>query len=181
MRSDSHSGSCSCSGISCASPPDIVPTPSWGTRSIGAAGSQWPDLRGTISCNSFHEKEGPMQARRLAVSALALTAVLAFPGVSTGETFRVKASGDSPTNFSWMPGLPPHHQGQQDPVAQSDRRHAPRCRGTPTTGAKSRRSHRASRPPSGSRTAAGICTVARARVTRPSPTVSARACAERST
>lgn len=44
-----------------------------------------------------------MSARRLAVSALALTAVVAFPGVSTGETFRVRAQGSSPTDFSWMP------------------------------------------------------------------------------
>ena len=44
-----------------------------------------------------------MKSRRTAVLVLALTAVLAFPGASTGATFRVKASGDSPTNFAWMP------------------------------------------------------------------------------
>ena len=44
-----------------------------------------------------------MPARRLAVSALALIAVVAFPGTSTGETFRVRAAGSTPTDFSWMP------------------------------------------------------------------------------
>ena len=44
-----------------------------------------------------------MKARRLAVSALALTAVVAFPGVSSGETFRVKAAGSTTSGFSWMP------------------------------------------------------------------------------
>lgn len=44
-----------------------------------------------------------MTPRRIATTALAITALLAFPGTSAGDTFRVKAAGDSPTTFKWMP------------------------------------------------------------------------------
>ena len=44
-----------------------------------------------------------MKPRRMTAVALAVTAVLAFPGTSAGDTFRVKAAGDSPTTFKWMP------------------------------------------------------------------------------
>lgn len=44
-----------------------------------------------------------MRPRRTATAALAIAALLAFPGTSSGDTFRVKAAGDSPTTFKWMP------------------------------------------------------------------------------
>jgi plastocyanin len=44
-----------------------------------------------------------MKPRRIAPAAIAITALLAFPGTSSGDTFRVKATGDSPTTFEWMP------------------------------------------------------------------------------
>ena len=44
-----------------------------------------------------------MKPRRMAAAALAVIAVLAFPGTSAGDTFRVKAIGDSPTTYEWMP------------------------------------------------------------------------------
>ncbi len=44
-----------------------------------------------------------MTPRRIAAVALAITAVLALSGTASGDTFRVKAAGDSPTTFKWMP------------------------------------------------------------------------------
>jgi plastocyanin len=44
-----------------------------------------------------------MKPRRIAAVALSVAAVLALSGTSSGATFRVKAAGDSPTTFKWMP------------------------------------------------------------------------------
>lgn len=44
-----------------------------------------------------------MIPRRVAVTAIALGMVMAFPGTSVGDTFRVRAIGSSPTDFAWDP------------------------------------------------------------------------------
>ena len=41
--------------------------------------------------------------RKLAVLAMATASVFAFAAPSMGDTFRVKATGDSPANFRWEP------------------------------------------------------------------------------
>lgn len=43
-----------------------------------------------------------MRLRRIAVTGLAVATLFAFPGTSTGDTFRVKAVG-SPGTFDWDP------------------------------------------------------------------------------
>ena len=43
-----------------------------------------------------------MRSRRVVVAAAALGLVLAFPGTSMGDSFRVRATGSSP-NFAWDP------------------------------------------------------------------------------
>ncbi|MEA2453406.1 MAG: Copper binding protein plastocyanin/azurin family [Actinomycetota bacterium] len=44
-----------------------------------------------------------MNLRRLAVVALAVGTLFAFPGTSLGDSFRVKAVGSSPADFRWNP------------------------------------------------------------------------------
>lgn len=44
-----------------------------------------------------------MTARRMVVAVLAVASLIAFPGVSLGDTFRVRATGSTPTDFEWTP------------------------------------------------------------------------------
>lgn len=44
-----------------------------------------------------------MRSRRVVVAAAALGLVMAFPGTSMGDSFRVRATGSSPTTFAWDP------------------------------------------------------------------------------
>ena len=46
-----------------------------------------------------------MNLRRIAVSALAVGMLFAFPGTSMGDSFRVRAVGTSPTTYRWDPSF----------------------------------------------------------------------------
>lgn len=46
-----------------------------------------------------------MNPRRIAALALSIGLVVVFPGVSSGDTFRVRAVGSSPTDFRWDPSF----------------------------------------------------------------------------
>ena len=46
-----------------------------------------------------------MNLRRAAVATVALGMLVAFPGASMGDSFRVRAVGSSPTDFSWDPSF----------------------------------------------------------------------------
>lgn len=41
--------------------------------------------------------------RWLVVIALAGLSVVGFPGVSSGDTYRIRATGDAPSTYRWMP------------------------------------------------------------------------------
>lgn len=45
----------------------------------------------------------PMIKRALAALALAGLAVVGFPGVSSGDTYRIRATGYSPSTYRWTP------------------------------------------------------------------------------
>lgn len=55
-----------------------------------------------------------MKPSRGVVVVAALVAVVAFPGTSAGDTFRVKATGDSPATYEWDPSF--RHMNKGDRV-----------------------------------------------------------------